>query len=74
LELLPLWGLLALIVFARHRGRTLADWAPVVTRYAVRRVRRQLVWLTRPAQRPRREGLLHLPGTAASLRVVTAPD
>jgi hypothetical protein len=41
---------------------------------ALRRARGQLLWLARPSHRPVREGLLHLPGTAASLRVVTAPD
>ncbi|MCO4695163.1 hypothetical protein LRR80_01211 [Streptomyces sp. RO-S4] len=74
LQLIPLWAVIALLVFVRHRGRALADWAPIVARYALRRMRGQLVWLTRPSRRPTREGLLHLPGTAASLRVVTAPD
>lgn len=73
LELLPLWGVFALVVLVRHRGRSLADWTPVVVRYAVRRLHGQLLWLARPSERPAREGLLHLPGTAASLRVVTAP-
>ncbi|MEU6285689.1 SCO6880 family protein [Streptomyces sp. NPDC047028] len=74
LQLIPLWAVIALLVFVRHRGRALADWAPLVVRYALRRMRGQLVWLTRPSRRPTREGLLHLPGTAASLRVTTAPD
>ncbi|MFJ2720687.1 SCO6880 family protein [Streptomyces sp. NPDC087437] len=74
LQLIPLWAVIALLVFVRHRGRSLADWAPIVARYALRRMRGQLVWLTRPSRRPTREGLLHLPGTAASLRVATAPD
>ncbi|MFE7124896.1 SCO6880 family protein [Streptomyces sp. NPDC057617] len=74
LELIPVWATIVLFVFVRHRGRSLADWTPVVTRYAHRRMRGQLLWLTRPSQRPIREGMLHLPGTAASLRVVTAPD
>ncbi|MFD8689484.1 SCO6880 family protein [Streptomyces sp. NPDC059171] len=74
LQLVPLWAVIALLVFVRHRGRALADWAPIVVRYALRRMRGQLVWLTRPSRRPTREGLLHLPGTAASLRVTTAPD
>ncbi|MFJ7631154.1 SCO6880 family protein [Streptomyces sp. NPDC097595] len=74
LQLIPLWAVIALLVFVRHRGRALADWAPIVVRYALRRMRGQLVWLTRPSRRPIREGLLHLPGTAASLRVTTAPD
>ncbi|MFE2596045.1 SCO6880 family protein [Streptomyces sp. NPDC059396] len=74
LELIPVWAAIALFVFVRHRGRSLADWTPVITRYAHRRMRGQLLWLTHPSQRPVREGLLHLPGTAASLRVVTAPD
>ncbi|MYS76570.1 hypothetical protein GTY88_40010, partial [Streptomyces sp. SID5926] len=72
LQLIPLWAVIALLVFVRHRGRALADWAPIVVRYALRRMRGQLVWLTRPSRRPTREGLLHLPGTAASLRVATA--
>ncbi|WP_435286438.1 SCO6880 family protein [Streptomyces bacillaris] len=74
LQLIPLWAVIALLVFVRHRGRALADWAPIIVRYALRRMRGQLVWLTRPSRRPTREGLLHLPGTAASLRVTTAPD
>ncbi|PGH49679.1 SCO6880 family protein [Streptomyces sp. Ru87] len=74
LQLIPLWAAILAAVFIRHRGRSLADWAPVAARYALRRLRGQLVWLARPSTRPRREGLLHLPGTAASLRVVTSPD
>ncbi|MFF2013156.1 SCO6880 family protein [Streptomyces sp. NPDC058195] len=74
LQLIPLWAVIALLIFVRHRGRALADWTPIVVRYALRRMRGQLVWLTRPSRRPTREGLLHLPGTAASLRVTTAPD
>ncbi|MGW2056251.1 SCO6880 family protein [Streptomyces sp. NPDC001840] len=74
LELIPVWATIVLFVFVRHRGRSLADWTPVVTRYTHRRMRGQLLWLTRPSQRPIREGMLHLPGTAASLRVVTTPD
>ncbi len=73
LKLIPLWAGILAAVFFRHRGRSLADWAPIAARYALRRFRGQLVWLARPSTRPRREGLLHLPGTAASLRVVTAP-
>ncbi|MFB4193352.1 SCO6880 family protein [Streptomyces carpaticus] len=73
LKLLPLWAVALLAVFVRHRGRALADWVPITVRYALRRLGGQLLWLTRPATRPRREGLLHLPGTAASLRVVDAP-
>ncbi|WP_042419783.1 SCO6880 family protein [Streptacidiphilus anmyonensis] len=74
LELVPMWTAVALLVFVRYRGRALADWAPIVIRYILRRMRGQLIWLARPSRRPVREGLLHLPGTAASLRVVTAPD
>ncbi|GHC74419.1 SCO6880 family protein [Streptomyces violaceochromogenes] len=73
LKLIPLWAVILAAVFVRHRGRSLADWAPIAVGYALRRFRGQLVWLARPSTRPRREGLLHLPGTAASLRVVTAP-
>lgn len=74
LQLIPLWALILAAVFIRYRGRSLSDWAPIATRYALRRLRGQLIWLARPSTRPRREGLLHLPGTAASLRVVTCPD
>ncbi|MFI0942764.1 SCO6880 family protein [Streptomyces sp. NPDC021020] len=74
LEFTPVWAAITLVVFVRSRGRSLADWTPVVVRYALRRARGQLLWLARPSRRPIREGLLHLPGTAASLRVVTAPD
>jgi hypothetical protein len=74
LELLPLWVAIGLLVVVRHRGRSLADWAPIAARYALRRATGQLLWLARPATRPACEGLLHLPGTAASLRVVTSPD
>ncbi|MEV0372593.1 SCO6880 family protein [Streptomyces sp. NPDC050636] len=74
LKLIPLWVVILAAVFIRHRGRSLADWAPIALRYALRRFRGQLIWLARPSGRPRREGLLHLPGTAASLRVVTSPD
>ncbi|WP_433888486.1 SCO6880 family protein [Streptomyces sp. CA-111067] len=74
LELIPLWAAILLLVFVRSRGRSLADWTPIVARYALRRAQGQLLWLARPSRRPVREGLLHLPGTAASLRVVTAPD
>jgi hypothetical protein len=74
LRLIPLWAVLLVAVFARQRGRSLADWTPIVLRYSLRRARGQLLWLARPSTRPRREGLLHLPGTAASLRVVASPD
>lgn len=74
LKLLPLWALLVVVVFARHRGRSLADWAPIALAYVLRRARGQVLWLVHPSSRPAREGLLHLPGRAASLRVVTSPD
>ncbi|MFI0808210.1 SCO6880 family protein [Streptomyces echinatus] len=74
LKLAPLWAVVLAAVFVRHRGRALADWAPIAIRYALRRFRGQVLWLTRPSTRPQREGLLHLPGTAASLRVATSPD
>lgn len=50
LQLIPLWAVIALLVFVRHRGRALADWAPIVVRYVLRRMRGQLVWLTRPSR------------------------
>ncbi|MEU1906588.1 SCO6880 family protein [Streptomyces hygroscopicus] len=74
LLLIPLWAVLVVAIFARRHGRSLADWSPIVLRYVLRRAHGQLLWLARPSTRPRREGLLHLPGTAASLRVVTSPD
>ncbi|WP_435220703.1 SCO6880 family protein [Streptomyces sp. Tue6028] len=74
LKLIPLWAIILAAVFIRRRGRSLADWAPIAARYALRRLRGQLVWLARPSTRPHREGLLHLPGTAASLRVITSPQ
>ncbi|MEV1011584.1 SCO6880 family protein [Streptomyces sp. NPDC049881] len=74
LVLTPLWAAVALLVFLRREGRSLADWMPIVARYALRRARGQLLWVARPSQRPVREGLLYLPGTGASLRAVTAPD
>ncbi|MFE1174217.1 SCO6880 family protein [Streptomyces sp. NPDC058773] len=74
LKLIPLWAVILAAVFIRHRGRSLADWAPIALRYALRRFKGQLIWLARPSRRPRREGLLHLPGTAASLRVAASPD
>ncbi|MFB7672711.1 SCO6880 family protein [Kitasatospora purpeofusca] len=70
----PLWALLGAIVVVRIRGRSVAEWAPIALRYRLRHARGQLLWLARPSTRPRVEGLLHLPGTAASLRAVTSPD
>ncbi|WP_370220407.1 SCO6880 family protein [Kitasatospora sp. GAS1066B] len=70
----PLWAVAAAIVVIRYHGRSVADWAPIAIRYWLRRTQGQLVWLARPSTRPRREGLLHLPGTAASLRAVTNPS
>ncbi|MEU2726014.1 SCO6880 family protein [Streptomyces smyrnaeus] len=74
LKLIPLWAVLLAAVFIRYRGRSLADWTPTGLRYVLRRANGQMLWLARPSTRPRREGLLHLPGTAASLRVVSSPD
>ncbi|OAR25891.1 hypothetical protein A8W25_10235 [Streptomyces sp. ERV7] len=70
--LAPLWITTAVLVGVRRQGRSLIDWAPLVARYAYRRRSGQSVWRARPATRPRAEGLLHLPGTTASLRVATA--
>lgn len=69
----PLWALAAAVVLVRFHSRSAADWTPIVIRYYLRRAKGQLHWLTRPATRPRLDGLLHLPGTDASLRAVTAP-
>ncbi|WP_326812308.1 hypothetical protein OIE62_07555 [Streptomyces scopuliridis] len=63
----------ALVVIRRH-GRSLIDWAPIVARYAQRRRAGQTLWLARPVTRPRQDGVLHLPGSAASLKVVTPGD
>ncbi|MGW6742826.1 SCO6880 family protein [Streptomyces sp. NPDC055025] len=71
IALTPLWAVVATLVAIRRHGRSLIDWAPVVARYGLRRRTGQTLWLARPVSRPRQDGLLHLPGTAASLRVVT---
>ncbi|MGQ4435352.1 MULTISPECIES: SCO6880 family protein [unclassified Streptomyces] len=72
--LTPLWVASGALVAIRRQGRSLIDWAPIVTRYAHRRRAGQTLWLARPVARPRQDGILHLPGTAASLRVVTPGD
>ncbi|WP_367435107.1 SCO6880 family protein [Streptomyces celluloflavus] len=74
LALTPLWAAVAALVVIRRHGRSLIDWAPIAVRYAHRRRTGQTMWLARPASRPRHDGLLHLPGTTASLRVVTPGD
>ncbi|MFJ4688886.1 SCO6880 family protein [Streptomyces sp. NPDC088789] len=73
LVLAPLWAGVAALVVVRRRGRSLIDWAPIVLRHAQRRRTGQTLWLARPISRPHRDGTLHLPGTSASLHVVT-PD
>ncbi|MFJ4338627.1 SCO6880 family protein [Streptomyces sp. NPDC088915] len=70
--LTPLWLTTAVLVGVRRDGRSLIDWAPLVARFAHRRRTGQTLWRTRPVSRPQVEGLLHLPGTAAALRVATA--
>jgi hypothetical protein len=70
----PLWAAFATLIWAQRGGLALAEWLPVLAGYGWRRLNGQLRWLARPSARPRREGLLHLPGAAASLRVVTAPS
>ncbi|MEU3553360.1 SCO6880 family protein [Streptomyces fragilis] len=72
--LTPLWASVAALVAIRRDGRSLVEWAPVVARYALRRNTGQHLWLARPVSRPRQDGVLHLPGTAASLKVVTPGD
>ncbi|MFF8571596.1 SCO6880 family protein [Streptomyces sp. NPDC015408] len=72
--LAPLWAASGALVAVRRHGRSLIDWAPIVTRYAHRRRTGQILWLARPVTRPRQDGVLHLPGTAASLKVVTPGD
>ncbi|MFP8887609.1 SCO6880 family protein [Streptomyces mangrovi] len=72
--LAPLWAAAAALVVIRRHGRSLIDWAPIVTRYAYRRRTGQTLWLARPVTRPRQDGVLHLPGTAVSLKVVTPGD
>ncbi|CAL9364353.1 hypothetical protein SUDANB105_00733 [Streptomyces sp. enrichment culture] len=74
IALTPLWAAVAALAAVRRHGRSLIDWAPIVARYSRRRRTGQTHWLARPVTRPRQEGLLHLPGTAASLRVVTPGD
>ncbi|MFH9862194.1 SCO6880 family protein [Streptomyces sp. NPDC017202] len=72
--LAPLWAASGALVAIRQHGRSLIDWAPIVTRYAHRRRTGQTLWLARPVTRPRQDGILHLPGTTASLKVVTPGD
>ncbi|MFE5077668.1 SCO6880 family protein [Streptomyces halstedii] len=72
--LAPLWAASGALIAVRRHGRSLIDWAPIVTRYAHRRRTGQTLWLARPVTRPRQEGVLHLPGAAASLKVVTPGD
>ena len=72
--LAPLWAAIAALVAVHRHGRSLIDWAPIVLRFARRRHTSQTLWLARPVTRPRQDGILHLPGTAASLRVVTPGD
>ncbi|MFD8645154.1 MULTISPECIES: SCO6880 family protein [Streptomyces] len=74
IALVPLWAAVAALVVVRRDGRSLIDWAPVVARYAHRRRTGQTLWLARPVSRPRQDGVLHLPGTDASLKVVTPGD
>ncbi|MEV7955273.1 SCO6880 family protein [Streptomyces sp. NPDC088141] len=71
IALAPLWAAVTALVVIRRHGRSLIDWAPIVIRYAHRRRTGQTLWLARPVSRPRQDGLLHLPGTTASLRVIT---
>lgn len=72
--LAPLWAAAGALIAIRRHGRSLIDWAPIVTRYAHRRRTGQTLWLARPVTRPRQDGVLHLPGAAASLKVVTPGD
>ncbi|MEU9411656.1 SCO6880 family protein [Streptomyces sp. NPDC048281] len=72
--LTPVWATAGALVAIRRHGRSLIDWAPIVARYAHRRRTGQTLWLARPVTRPRHDGVLHLPGTAASLKVVTPGD
>ncbi|MFC9431464.1 SCO6880 family protein [Streptomyces sp. NPDC056987] len=74
IALAPLWAAVGALVVIRRHGRSLVDWAPVVARYVYRRRTGQILWFARPVTRPRHDGILHLPGTAASLRVVTPGD
>lgn len=74
LALSPLWAAVVALVAVRRHGRSLIDWAPITLRYAQRRRSGQTLWLARPVSRPRQDGILHLPGTAASLKVVTPGD
>ncbi|MBT2409365.1 hypothetical protein J7I94_02110 [Streptomyces sp. ISL-12] len=74
LALAPLWAVVAALVAVRRNGRSLIDWAPIVARYGYRRRTGQTLWLARPVTRPRHDGILHLPGDAASLKVVTPGD
>jgi hypothetical protein len=68
--LAPVWAGVLAVTAIRHDGRPLIDWTPIVARYAWRRRTGQIRWLARPVSRPRQDGVLHLPGATASLKVV----
>ncbi|MEQ4608368.1 SCO6880 family protein [Streptomyces cavourensis] len=74
LVLAPLWAASGALVAIRRHGRSLIDWMPIAARHAHRRRAGQTLWLARPVTRPRQDGVLHLPGSAASLKVVTPGD
>ncbi|MEU3963266.1 SCO6880 family protein [Streptomyces buecherae] len=74
IALAPLWAAAGALIVIRRHGRSLIDWAPILARYTHRRRTGQALWLARPLTRPRQDGVLHLPGTAASLTVVTPGD
>ncbi|NED97140.1 PrgI family protein [Phytoactinopolyspora alkaliphila] len=57
----PVWASALIAAFVRPNGRTAASWAPVVANYVLRRIRGQDTWLADP-ERPRRAGVLALPG------------
>lgn len=69
----PLWAGLVAAAFVRWGGQPVAEWVPVATHYAVRRVTKQTVYHKRVfSHRP--AGTLALPGRAAQLRVYQDPD
>lgn len=67
---LPAWGSGLLVAYVPVKGRTIVEWAPVVTNHLWRRLVGQHRFRARPLK-PRPAGTLALPGDAARLRILT---
>jgi hypothetical protein len=69
----PLWVTTAAVSAIPAGGRKIVEWAPIVTRWALRSYLGQLVYRRRTIK-PRPAGTLALPGDAASLREWEDPE